>query len=112
MELAGRVFDVVTRPENISDEVKHYLPEITDSFKIEYYRRAVRMAALCHDFGHLPFSHAAEKDLLPKNWTHEDLTAAIILDGDMHRIWALRNPLILNADRNQRFGAGWRGWRG
>ncbi|HAG11110.1 MAG TPA: hypothetical protein DCK76_06965 [Desulfotomaculum sp.] len=24
------------------------------------------MAALCHDLGHLPFSHAAEKELLPE----------------------------------------------
>jgi HD superfamily phosphohydrolase len=44
------------------------------------------MAALCHDLGHLPFSHAAE-DTLPAGYTHEDLSLAIIRGPDMAEIW-------------------------
>ncbi|OPX87103.1 MAG: deoxyguanosinetriphosphate triphosphohydrolase-like protein [Pelotomaculum sp. PtaB.Bin104] len=68
MELAGRVFDVVTNAVNIHSTVKELISEISDNNKIGYWRRALRMAALCHDLGHLPFSHAAEKELLPEGW--------------------------------------------
>src|SRR4051812_18514145 len=69
MELAGRVFDVITHPENF-DAVRKLLPELTAPGGKEYWRRVVRMAALCHDMGHLPFSHAAENELLPHGWDH------------------------------------------
>jgi HD superfamily phosphohydrolase len=94
MELAGRVYDVITRPENVAEQVRSFLPELNDTFKREYWRRAVRMAALCHDLGHLPFSHAAEKQLLPEGLSHEYLTAAVIRSPDMRASWeAMRlNP--------------------
>src|SRR5438067_7299829 len=64
MELAGRVFDVITHPGNITnDAAREVVPgNATD---LAYWRRVVRLAALCHDIGHLPFSHAAEAELLP-----------------------------------------------
>src|SRR5882724_13439541 len=60
MELAGRVFDVVTKPENLTDEVRELVPEVSHPESLAYWKRLLRMAALCHDIGHLPFSHAAE----------------------------------------------------
>jgi len=76
MELAGRVFDVITRPENLRHEsVRQIIP---DEDELRYWRRVLRMAALFHDVGHLPFSHAAERELLPSGWDHERLTAEII----------------------------------
>jgi HD superfamily phosphohydrolase len=48
------------------------------------------MAALCHDAGHLPFSHAAENELLPLGWDHERLTARII--QSMDRTWRTLKP--------------------
>ena len=63
MELAGRVFDVITADQNIRDQVRRVVPEIGRSDQRSYWRKALRMAALCHDLGHLPFSHAAEHEI-------------------------------------------------
>ena len=84
MELAGRVYDVVTDPSNIKhDSVKDVIPYDL----IKYWRRTLRMAALCHDLGHLPFSHAAESHLLPDGWDHERLTMQFIKSCEMEPIW-------------------------
>lgn len=98
MELASRVFDVVTRPEKITEEIRDQLPEIDQVHKREYWRRVLRMAALCHDVGHLPFSHTAEKELLPKGWEHERLTREIICDKEMRTIWEGVTPPLRTED--------------
>jgi len=36
--------------------------------------------------GHLPFSHAAESDLLPQGWSHERLTYELITSPEMSNI--------------------------
>jgi HD superfamily phosphohydrolase len=85
MELASRVFEVVTNPDNIFDGS---IMEIIPWNLLEYWKRALRMAALCHDLGHLPFSHAAEKELLPAGWDHECFTIELIRSEEMERIWS------------------------
>jgi len=87
MELAGRVYDVVTDPDNLVESSVRELVPRKDEFEYEYWRRVLRMAALCHDLGHLPFSHAAESDLLPDDWNHERLTLEIIRSKEMGQIW-------------------------
>ena len=87
MELAGRVYDVITRNDLVTDSVRNSLPELSNESQRGYWRRVLRMAALCHDIGHLPFSHAAEEELLPENTTHEHITAALIQSEDMKQIW-------------------------
>lgn len=98
MELASRVFDVVTRAEKITDEIRNQLPEIDDQMKKAYWRRVLRMAALCHDLGHLPFSHTAERELLPTGWDHERLTQQIISDPEMQEIWNGITPPLRTED--------------
>ena len=98
MELASRVFDVVTRTENVTDEVRAALPQIANDDQRAYWRRAIRMAALCHDLGHLPFSHTAEKQLLPEGWGHERLTGEIIKDTEMQKIWEGVTPPLRTDD--------------
>lgn len=49
MELAGRVFDIVTNASNVTDGRRKLLPELEQRDKLAYWRRVLRMAALCHD---------------------------------------------------------------
>jgi len=98
MELAGRVFDVVTDPDNVTDDIKDLLGPLNAPDQRAYWRRVVRMAALCHDIGHLPFSHAAEKELLPDDWDHEDLTRKIIVSDEMKTIWGSGTPPLRPED--------------
>jgi HD superfamily phosphohydrolase len=89
MELATRIFDTITRPENLAglpDEVRERLFASHDQSALPYWRKVLRLAALCHDIGHLPFSHAAE-DLLPPGTSHETMTRRLILE-EMRELWA------------------------
>ena len=92
MELAARIYDVVTNPEVVSDEIKSLLPELNDRDKLRYWCRVLRVAALCHDVGHLPFSHAAEKELLPDGWDHERLSRILIESPEMAALWNQMTP--------------------
>ena len=87
MELAGRIYEIITNPININHESVRNVVPLKDSYKHVYWRLVLRMAALCHDLGHLPFSHTAEKELLPEGWDHERLTLEIIRSDEMRSIW-------------------------
>lgn len=56
------------------------------------------MAALCHDMGHLAFSHSAEKELLLDGWDHERLTREIIISDEMASIWERVTPPLRQDD--------------
>jgi hypothetical protein len=98
MELASRVFDAITNPDNLHKEIGTLIPEIHDEDAKRYWRRVIRMAALCHDIGHLPFSHAAESELLPKDWDHERITKELILSPEMKKIWSAIKPPLTPED--------------
>ncbi len=89
MEVASRIYDVVTNPQNIyHDSVRQFVPRAKDDRRgHEYWSQVLRCAALCHDLGHLPFSHAAEKELLPDGWDHERLSYEIILGEELKPLW-------------------------
>lgn len=96
MDLAGRIYDVVTDPENIyHDSVRDLVPR-HDEHKWSYWRKVVRAAALCHDMGHLPFSHAAEKEILPDGVGHEDLSRDLIFSEALAAVF--RDLLISPED--------------
>ena len=94
MELAGRVFDVITDRENVHPAVAEAIPEIRDTNRLSHWRQLVRMAALCHDIGHIPFSHAAEHELLPEGWTHERLSDALVRSDWMRDAWQRGVPAM------------------
>ena len=102
MELAGRVYDTVTDPNNLLHETVRDLVPDHNQIDHLYWRRVVRMAALCHDIGHLPFSHAAE-DLLPKGYNHETLTIDLIESDAMKPIWS---ELAIHGDHVAKIAVG------
>ncbi|MGY2896330.1 HD domain-containing protein [Deinococcus sp. UYEF24] len=75
MHLAGLAYDALL--DNAERWGAAALPSGLD---LPYWRRVLRAAALLHDVGHLPFSHAAE-DLLPDGQSHEHLSGRLILSG-------------------------------
>jgi hypothetical protein len=103
MELASRIYDIVTNPQNVfHNSVRDIIPDEQGRY---YWRAVLRMAALCHDLGHLPFSHAAERELLPDGYDHERLTKDIICCAEMREIWAAMTP-PLNPDHIVKLAVG------
>jgi len=77
--LAGRAFDLLVTKESDYLQALGYKPE-----DLKRTRQVLRFAALLHDTGHPPFSHAAERDLFPQrknentSYTHEDYSIRVI----------------------------------
>ena len=76
MVLATEIFDriVETSDLSFSEDEKNY------------WRQILRLAALCHDLGHLPFSHVAESVLLGQGG-HEEWTLHIIKSTHLRQLW-------------------------
>jgi HD superfamily phosphohydrolase len=93
MELATRIFDIVADAKRLEHEAaRDVIP--SDEDQVRYWRRVLRLAALCHDLGHLPFSHAAEDELLPDGIDHESISRAHIMSDEMQSIWDAMEPPI------------------
>jgi len=92
MELSTRIYDEITMgepPKHLSPNYQNSLLQIIPklgSFQHRYYRRILRLASLCHDLGHLPFSHTAETQLLGEGG-HEKWTHHIIHSTYLKPIW-------------------------
>ena len=86
MELAGRVYDAITDPRRADPDILERY-ELNKADVRQYWRKVVRLAGLCHDLGHLPFSHAAEETILPDGKKHENITAELILSDAMAILW-------------------------
>jgi HD superfamily phosphohydrolase len=113
MDLAGRVFDVLTHPENrrTTGRLKKIFPSADPTDTTHgYWRSIVRMAALCHDLGHIPFSHGAE-ELLPKDTHHENLSVEVIRSPEMQKRWNEMTP-PLNANHIAKIAVGAGKWSG
>lgn len=83
MHLATKMYEAIVEKEENKRILKDYLD--FDEAGLQRDRQIVRLAALLHDVGHSPFSHASE-ELFPlnpqtnKRYKHEDYTVAIIKD--------------------------------
>jgi len=98
MEIATRIYDQITilDPKRYPQKVLDLVPMVGSKEHL-YWRRVLRMAALCHDMGHLPFSHSAEQRLLG-DAGHEQWTMKIIRSSHLKPIWDELNALL--PDRN------------
>ncbi len=94
MELAGRAFDSVTSRDNVDENARRLFPEITTNEWLIYWRKVLRLAALAHDIGHPPFSHAAEKELLPKGVDHEVMTRRLLESDEMQEMFGKMIPPV------------------
>jgi HD superfamily phosphohydrolase len=83
MALATQMFEKVCK--SVRPDVFHFVPR-KGSHDYLYWRRVLRMAALCHDLGHLPFSHVAENDFLGAPG-HESWTLKIIESEHLKPVW-------------------------
>lgn len=83
--LAGKIFDVVTQQQHIYPELQERIPY--KELDLKNWRRIVRLGALLHDIGHLPFSHAAEDELLPYGWDHERLGVEYITSDHLKSLF-------------------------
>lgn len=95
MDLASRVFEIVTT--KVHGTIHDVLPELSRVNERGYWEKALRMAALSHDIGHLPFSHAAE-DVLPADVNHENITVSLIMSPLMMVEWERPRPQLVAED--------------
>lgn len=111
MELAAQVFDALVDHRHLTDAVRDALPGLDSQQTVDYYRQVVRLAGLLHDVGHLPFSHAAEEELLPEGRTHEHLTVDLILDEELAGLLADTVPPV-DAELVAKVAVGPKRWTG
>lgn len=76
MEVATQIFDRIAAKQNAPKD-----PEL-----LSYWRQIVRLAALSHDLGHLPFSHVAEHELLGEGG-HEKWTLKVLQSAYLDPVW-------------------------
>jgi hypothetical protein len=74
MEVATQIYDQISTKQIESEE------------ESDYWRQIVRLSALCHDLGHLPFSHLGEKRLLGKGG-HEKWTLKVLESSLLDPVW-------------------------
>lgn len=81
MMVANKIYEHVMKKSSFFPD----LPK-RGSKEYSYWKSVLRAAALCHDLGHPPFSHLAEKHLL-KGERHEVWTMKIIYSDYLMPIW-------------------------
>jgi len=93
MEVADRMFSSLCSKRECIERIDQSLRNIDVS--IEDAKRLLRLSALMHDVGHLPFSHSAEV-VLPDGKRHEDISCTVI-NSHCKELASLYSSEIVNA---------------
>ncbi|RYZ88871.1 MAG: HD domain-containing protein [Proteobacteria bacterium] len=99
MEIVTRMFDVLcAKNGSLMEDVFRKDSRFSDN-PLATARQAVRVAALLHDTGHAPFSHAVEK-FAHKDADHEHLSIQIasehaLLGGTLKSLWGEQMPTLV-----------------
>lgn len=88
MELASRAFEALQSEQKSKDLVESTFKKINMS--VEQAKTLLRVTAILHDVGHLPFSHGGE-DVLPKRANgqptkHEHVSIAVVRSPELSEI--------------------------
>jgi HD superfamily phosphohydrolase len=83
MELSSRIYHRICK--TVRPDLFHLVPRKGSADYI-YWKKVLRLAALCHDLGHLPFSHVAETELLGEGG-HEKITFEILNSNYLESVW-------------------------
>ncbi|MDN3507881.1 MAG: HD domain-containing protein, partial [Simkaniaceae bacterium] len=88
MHVASKIYDHLI--DLCAEDFPDIIPE-RGSYEEIYGRKVLRLAALCHDLGHLPFSHTAEEALTGIKG-HEKWTERMIDSDYLAPVWAMVDP--------------------
>lgn len=94
MELSSRIYERICKESR--PDLFNVIPR-KNSSEYLYWKKVLRIAALCHDLGHLPFSHVAERDILG-DFGHEKWTLKLIKSPYLEPIFEKikKDPLFQN----------------
>lgn len=93
MELATKIYQWLCKNER--PDLFHFLPR-SGSSKYIYWKKVIRLAALCHDLGQLPFSFVPDNDFF-EHGGHERWTLKIIRSKALEKVWEKINSEMLYA---------------
>ncbi len=82
MQLAGKIFKRIC--QTVSPDLYEHIPR-KGSIEYRYWLKVIRLAALCHDLGHIPFSAASEKTFLPEG--HEEWQYKLLNSSHFDVLW-------------------------
>jgi uncharacterized protein len=86
MQFASKIYSNIITEKNLRNLPQEHFPEVFDRDCRDYWKKIIRLAALCHDLGHTPFSHLLEKIFIPKG-SHEDFSYKFIQSQELCEVW-------------------------